>query len=76
MADARLTRGLAIAVVILLAIVFYQISRARNRQEIARVQSAMATLKRERDSILSFVAEARHQPTGGAQCEHHHARPA
>jgi len=56
MAESRLTRGLAVAVVILLLVVNYQFARSRNQQEIALVQAQMGRVERERDSIRAVVA--------------------
>jgi hypothetical protein len=56
MADARLTKTLVAAVVVLSLVVCYQVARFRNQNEIARVQAQVGRLERERDSIQAIVA--------------------
>ena len=56
MADARILRTMTVAVVVLLLVVCYLITRIQNQHEIARVKGQVSRLEGERDSIQAVVA--------------------
>ena len=56
MADARIFRAMAVAVVVLLLLVCYLLTRFQNQGEIARVEAEVSRLEKEKDSIQAFVA--------------------
>jgi len=56
MADARLFRTMAVALVVLLLLVCYLLTRFQNQNEIARVKEEVSSLEREKDSIQAVLA--------------------
>ncbi len=56
MAEERLTRVLAVIVVVQMVVICYEVVRFRNENEVAQVQAELNRLETERDSIRALVA--------------------
>ena len=56
MADARLFRTMAVALVVLLLLVCYLLTRFQNQNEIATVKEEVSSLERAKDSIQAVLA--------------------
>ena len=56
MADARFFRTMVVALVVLLLLVCYLLTRFQNQDEIARVKEEVSSLEREKDSIQAVLA--------------------